>query len=141
MASRRAIASGGIVTSAAARVASSCSGEVAPTRVAPSKSRVSVHATAKVGSAMPHGTTFTEGDDYANIVSSFSVWYVAMIYIVALGLVGLHLWHGVWSATVSLGLRHPRYNGPLRALAIGVTLLITVGMLSIPVSVLAGWVD
>lgn len=94
-----------------------------------------------VGSAMPAGTSFIEGDDYSNIVASFSVWYVAAIYIFSLGLVAAHLWHGAWAATLSLGMRHPRYTQPLRIALLGLTLLLSLGMLSIPLAVVAGWVQ
>lgn len=92
------------------------------------------------GQAMPAGTTFIEGDDYSNIVSSFSISYVALIYIACLVLLGFHLWHGAFAATLSLGLRHPRYTRAVR-LAVGALVAgLLAGMLSMPISVLAGLV-
>jgi succinate dehydrogenase / fumarate reductase cytochrome b subunit len=92
------------------------------------------------GQAMPAGTTFVEGNDYGNIVSSFSIWYIALIYIGCLLLLGLHVWHGAFAATLSLGLRHPRYTGPLRSVLALIVVALIGGMLSMPISVLAGLV-
>src|SRR5690349_15325085 len=36
-------------------------------------------------------------DIYGNIVASFRIWWVTAIYLVAMMLLGLHMWHGVWS--------------------------------------------
>jgi succinate dehydrogenase cytochrome b subunit len=88
------------------------------------------------GHGMPPGTRHVEGDDYANIVASFSLWYVALAYVACLLLLGLHLWHGAFAATLSLGLRHPRYTGMLRGVLGAIVLVVIVGMLSMPVSVL-----
>ena len=37
------------------------------------------------------------------VISSFQVWWVVLIYLLALVASGLHLYHGVWSATQTLG--------------------------------------
>ncbi len=87
------------------------------------------------GHGMPPGTTFVEGDDYRNIVASFSVWYVALGYIVCLLLLGLHIWHGAFASTLSLGLRHPRYTPVLRRGLGAIALAVLVGMLSLPIAV------
>ena len=88
------------------------------------------------GHAMPPGTAFAEGNDYANIVASFSLPYVALAYIVCLVLLGVHLWHGAFAATFSLGLRHPRYTAMLRRGLGAVVCFVIAGMLSLPISVL-----
>ncbi len=54
----------------------------------------------------PHSPT----DVYANMIHSFSVWWVTAIYLVAQLLLGLHLYHGSWSLLMTLGLSHPRYD-------------------------------
>jgi succinate dehydrogenase / fumarate reductase cytochrome b subunit len=91
-----------------------------------------------VGTAMPETTPFVEGDDYSNIVTSFSNPYVAAIYIVSVTLLGLHLWHGAWAATMTLGARHPRHDARLRIGVHVVMALVLAGLLAIPVAVLAG---
>ncbi len=77
---------------------------------------------------------------YNNVVSGFQTWWVALIYIVALMPLGLHVYHGIWSACQTLGVNNPRYNTWRRPFAATVAALIVIGYLSIPVAVLAGWV-
>ena len=78
------------------------------------------------------------GKVYANVVHGFSNPAIAGFYIIAQACLGLHLYHGTWSLMQTLGLNHDKYNHLRRNIATGVSLLITVGNVSIPVSVLAG---
>ena len=86
------------------------------------------------------GSSFVEGDVYANTVGGFQVWYVSAWYIFSMILLGLHLRHGVWSMFQSLGINHPRHTPILRAAAATFALVITIGFISIPVTVLLGLV-
>jgi succinate dehydrogenase / fumarate reductase, cytochrome b subunit len=83
---------------------------------------------------------FIAGDVYHNVVAGFSVWWVSAWYIFSLILLGMHLRHGLWSMFQSLGLNHPRHTPVLKQAALWIAILITAGYISIPVSVLAGWV-
>jgi succinate dehydrogenase / fumarate reductase cytochrome b subunit len=56
----------------------------------------------------------------------------------AICLLGLHLSHGLWSMFQSVGLAHPRITPYLRNAARGVALVIVLGYISIPISVLLG---
>ena len=78
---------------------------------------------------------------YGNLIAGFQVWYVSVGYLVALCLVCLHLWHGIWSWTQTLGLSHPRWNSLRSKLATGISIFMAVGFLSIPLAVLTGIVD
>ena len=89
------------------------------------------------GTVNPH---FVTGSVYANVVASFHVIPVAVFYIVAMILLCLHLYHGAWSMFQSLGIAHPRYTPMLKRGATAAAILIAAGNISIPVSVLAGWV-
>lgn len=89
------------------------------------------------GAVNPH---FQEGNVYANVVASFQWIPVAAFYIFAMLLLGLHLYHGLWSMFQSLGLAHPRYTPALKRGAAVIAALIAAGNISIPVSVLAGLV-
>jgi succinate dehydrogenase / fumarate reductase, cytochrome b subunit len=89
------------------------------------------------GKVNPH---FEPGDVYGNVVASFQVIPVAAFYILAMLLLCLHLYHGLWSMFQSLGIAHPRYTPMLRRGAAVAATLIAVGNISIPVAVLAGWV-
>lgn len=83
---------------------------------------------------------FIDGDVYHNVVAGFQVWWVSAWYIFSMLLLGFHLRHGIWSMFQSLGLNHPRHTPVLKQAALWLAILITVGYISIPVSVLAGWV-
>lgn len=80
-------------------------------------------------------------DVYASVVAGFEVWYVSLFYIIALLLLGFHLWHGTWSFFQTLGLNHPKYNPWRKGFAIAFTAFIVIGNISIPFSVLTGIVS
>jgi succinate dehydrogenase / fumarate reductase cytochrome b subunit len=89
------------------------------------------------GKVNPH---FEPGNVYGNVVASFQVIPVAAFYIIAMLLLCLHLYHGLWSMFQSLGIAHPRWTPLLRRGAAVVAMLIAAGNISIPVAVLAGLV-
>jgi succinate dehydrogenase / fumarate reductase cytochrome b subunit len=84
---------------------------------------------------------FQEGNVYANVVASFQLIPVSAFYIISMLLLCLHLYHGLWSMFQSLGFYHPRYTPILKRAAATVAILIAAGNISIPVSVMAGWVQ
>lgn len=79
---------------------------------------------------------FVDGQPYHNIVADFSVWWVNVIYIVALLMLGLHLRHGFWSAARTLGVA----GGAVKTVGAVVTVLITAGFLAVPIAVMTGLV-
>jgi succinate dehydrogenase / fumarate reductase cytochrome b subunit len=85
------------------------------------------------------GTPFEEGDAYNNLVRGFQVIPIALAYIVAMGLLMLHLYHGIWSMFQSLGCNHPRYTPMLRRAAQVISIALFLGFSSIPLAVIAGW--
>jgi succinate dehydrogenase / fumarate reductase, cytochrome b subunit len=86
------------------------------------------------------GAAYIEGDVYHNVVSGFQVWWVSLSYIVAVSLLGLHLRHGLWSMFQSLGIHQPQHTARLKAAAIWIAVLIVLGYISIPISILLGLV-
>jgi succinate dehydrogenase / fumarate reductase, cytochrome b subunit len=90
-----------------------------------------------IGTVNPH---FQEGSVHANVVASFQVIPISAFYIVAMILLCLHLYHGLWSMFQSLGVNHPRYTPMLRKGAATVAFLIAAGNISIPVAVMTGLV-
>jgi len=82
--------------------------------------------------------SFQEGNIYHNVVASFSLWPVAVFYILAMIAVGLHLFHGVWSMFQTLGWNTSRTNRLIRNFATFAALALTIGNISIPVAVLTG---
>jgi succinate dehydrogenase / fumarate reductase cytochrome b subunit len=59
---------------------------------------------------------------------------------VAISLLGLHLRHGLWSMFQSIGIHQPRHTAALQKTALVIALLIVLGYISIPVSILLGLV-
>jgi succinate dehydrogenase / fumarate reductase cytochrome b subunit len=80
------------------------------------------------------------GDVYRNVVEGFQNPLIAGVYIVGNIALGFHLFHGVYSAFQTMGANHPRYNSYRRDIAIAICAVITIGNLSFPLSVLAGFV-
>lgn len=81
---------------------------------------------------------FVPGDVYHNFIVGFQSVPVAVFYVVAMVLLCMHLWHGVWSMCQTLGLSHPRYRRWARAAAWAVALIVLIGNVSFPVAVQAG---
>ncbi len=75
---------------------------------------------------------------YASIVYSFQRTPVALFYVVANILLGIHLFHGSWSIFQSFGLNNPRFNNWTRAFATGFASIVVIGNVSFPISVMAG---
>ena len=83
---------------------------------------------------------FVRDDPYHNFVTGFRIWWVAAIYIIANLALGLHLYHGVWSMFSSLGVTHKRFENWRRLFATAFAVIITVGNVLFPLSVLLGFV-
>ncbi len=81
---------------------------------------------------------FVAGDAYSNVVTGFQSLPVAGIYVVGVIALGMHLYHGLWSALQTFGINNPKYNRYRRPAAGVIAVLITIGYLSIPIAVLAG---
>lgn len=82
--------------------------------------------------------SFVPGDPYHNVIATFGRVPVALGYIVAMGALCLHLYHGIESACQTLGLNHPRYNVWRRRIALGFSLVVAGGFIAVPIAVLAG---
>lgn len=84
---------------------------------------------------------FVAGDVYHNFIVGFRQTLVSAFYIVAMLALGLHLYHGAWSFLQTLGLSHPRYNHLRHAFATLLAVIVVVGNISMPLAVMAGWLD
>jgi succinate dehydrogenase / fumarate reductase, cytochrome b subunit len=90
-----------------------------------------------IGTAHP---SFSHSDAYRNVIVGFGVWWVALLYIVAMVALGLHLYHGVWSSIRTLGLSRPTYHPLKRRVALVLAVAVTLGFIAIVVAVAAGFV-
>lgn len=77
-------------------------------------------------------------DVYGSVVYTFDRIPVALFYVIANILLGIHLFHGSWSIFQSMGWNNPRFNKWRRAFATGFAAIIVIGNVSFPVAVMAG---
>lgn len=84
--------------------------------------------------------SYREGNVYGNVLASFQVPVISAFYVLAMVLLCLHLYHGLWSMFQSLGLPSTRQLPALKRAAAVVAILIAAGNISIPVSVITGLV-
>lgn len=77
-------------------------------------------------------------DVYTMVVEGFSVWWISAFYIIGVGLLSLHLSHGISSVFQSLGLKDKKNECFFNAIAKIVALILFLGFASIPTAVLAG---
>jgi succinate dehydrogenase / fumarate reductase, cytochrome b subunit len=89
------------------------------------------------------GTVNSQGDasPYDRLVASFSNPVSTAFYAIAVILVGMHLRHGIWSATQTLGQSNRRREVTVNYAATAIATVITLGFLLVPFSVLFGLID
>lgn len=80
---------------------------------------------------------FVEGDVFHNVVTAFQNPLIAGIYVVSMVFLFMHLSHGLFSFTQSLGLGHPRYSSRAKIIARALAVLIAAGFAAVPIAVLA----
>jgi succinate dehydrogenase / fumarate reductase cytochrome b subunit len=73
-----------------------------------------------------------------NVIAGFQNSAISGFYILAMILLCMHLYHGLWSMFQSMGVSHPRYTPVIKKGAAIVAVLIAVGNCSIPIAVMAG---
>jgi succinate dehydrogenase / fumarate reductase cytochrome b subunit len=66
------------------------------------------------------------------------VWYIVAFYVIAMGLLGFHLYHGAWSLFQSLGYDTPERNRGLRLFAAASAVIVFLGFCSVPVLFILG---
>ena len=81
---------------------------------------------------------YSETDVYANVVHGFRIWWVALIYLVAMVFLGLHLYHGTWSALRTIGASRPSPDPLRRRASLVVAAVVSLGFIAIVVAVFTG---
>jgi succinate dehydrogenase / fumarate reductase cytochrome b subunit len=90
-----------------------------------------------IGKVNPQGGE--TNDPYLLLVDTFDLWWMTLIYLVAMAMLGAHLHHGIWSAAQTLGLtNNARARRNAKVLGLSLALIITVGFSLVPIFVLAG---
>ncbi len=76
---------------------------------------------------------------YVRVVSSFQVWWVVLIYVLAMGALAMHVRHGIWSASQTLGWTSTaRSRRRANQLGVVVATVVAAGFLLPPLSILLG---
>jgi succinate dehydrogenase cytochrome b subunit len=75
---------------------------------------------------------------FDRLVASFTNPWVTAFYVIALVLLGMHLRHGIWSATQTLGQSNKRRERTVNACAIGFAVLLIAGFLVVPLAIAIG---
>jgi len=89
------------------------------------------------GTIRPAGV-FSHRDVYANVVTSFRIWWVSLFYVVAMVALGLHLFHGAWSSVRSIGMSPPSPQPLHRRISLVIAILVWAAFTAVPVAVFAG---
>jgi succinate dehydrogenase / fumarate reductase cytochrome b subunit len=93
-----------------------------------------------VGKVNPQGGD--TNDPYNLLVDTFDLWWMTLIYLVAMVALGLHLRHGVWSAAQTLGLtNNAKARRNANVLGYGLAILIAGGFSLVPIFVVAGVIE
>ncbi|OLE15037.1 MAG: hypothetical protein AUG20_03380 [Gemmatimonas sp. 13_1_20CM_3_60_15] len=91
------------------------------------------------GTIRPAGV-FSHEDVYANVVSSFRIWWVALFYVVTMIALGFHLFHGAWSSMRSIGVSPPSPRPLHRRISLAIAVLVWAAFTAVPVAVFSGLV-
>ena len=83
---------------------------------------------------------FVHGDVYANMVGGFRVWWVTLVYVLAMIAFGLHIFHGAWGSVRTLGITRAKAQPTRRPVAAAVAVVVWAGFTLVPVAIFLGWV-
>lgn len=76
---------------------------------------------------------------YLLLHASFQLWWVVLIYLIALVALAMHLHHGVWSASQTLGWTNsPAARARAKALGVLIALVVAVGFALVPLAIVFG---
>lgn len=94
-----------------------------------------LHFTLKVTQPGLDAMTMLNGEEvhdaYGMVVAGFTSgamgWAHVGLYVTAMVALGLHLYHGAWSALQSMGLNHPKYNAMRKQAAVAFAFIVSIG--------------
>jgi succinate dehydrogenase / fumarate reductase, cytochrome b subunit len=81
------------------------------------------------------------GEPFDRMLASFQNPFVTAFYAISVILVGMHLRHGIWSATQTLGQSNRRREVTVNYAATAIATVLTIGFLLTPFSILFGLID
>ncbi|MDO5080204.1 succinate dehydrogenase cytochrome b subunit [Buchananella hordeovulneris] len=77
---------------------------------------------------------------YNRMVLAFNVWWVWLVYLIAIAAVTLHVWHGVWSAMQSMGWVRASTLVGTRLVSSLAAAAIFIGFMAPPTAILLGFI-
>jgi succinate dehydrogenase / fumarate reductase cytochrome b subunit len=81
-------------------------------------------------------------DPYNLLVDTFDVWWMTLIYLAAMAMLGAHLHHGVWSSMQTLGLTGTAESrARVKTISFAIAILIAGGFSIVPIAVMTGLID
>jgi len=83
---------------------------------------------------------FSPTNVYANLVGSFRIWWVTLLYSVAMVALASHVYHGAWASIRTLGLGRPSRKPLQHSASTYLALALLAGFTAVPVSIYLGWV-
>ena len=83
---------------------------------------------------------YSATDVYDNVVRGFGLWWVVLLYVAAMGALGLHLYHGIWSSLRTLGASRASPDPLRRPVVVTLAVVVWLGFTVIPLAVFAGLV-
>ena len=93
-----------------------------------------------IGKVNPQGGA--TDDPYNLLVDSFETWWITLIYLAAMAMLGAHLHHGVWSACQTLGITGTAESrARVKTISFALAIVIAGGFSLVPIFVLAGVID
>ena len=78
-------------------------------------------------------------DVYTNLITAFTNPLWVAFYVVSMVVLGLHLYHGVWSSLRTLGAAKPSATPLRRQLALGLAVVIWAGFTIVPIGIFLGF--
>jgi succinate dehydrogenase / fumarate reductase, cytochrome b subunit len=79
-----------------------------------------------------HPTPLHDGTVYANAYGAFQKWWIVLIYVGGVVLLGFHMNHALWSGAQTAGVDNPDRNWFWRRLASAATLVTVIGFALVP---------
>jgi succinate dehydrogenase / fumarate reductase cytochrome b subunit len=90
-----------------------------------------------IGKVNPTGGA--TNDPYNLLVDTFDTWWLTVIYLVAMAMLGAHLHHGIWSSLQTLGMTNTAGSrARAKQFGFGLAVVIAGGFALVPIFVLAG---
>ncbi len=81
---------------------------------------------------------FTHLDPYNNVRIGLANPLVAAFYVLAMAALGLHLYHGTWAVTRTLGVARPSTQPLKRRIALVIAIIVVAGFMIIPIAAVLG---